>query len=273
MAIAFPNIDPIALDLGVVQIHWYALSYIASFLIGWQVAKYICRLDKDAYRPNSYDVDDFMTWAILSILLGGRIGYVLFYNLPHYLEDPMAALYLWQGGMSFHGALIGVVIACLSYAWIKKISLLRLGDLFAVSSSIGFFFGRIANFVNGELFGRPTDVPWAVVFPAGGDVPRHPSQLYEAILEGLVMFILLFLMARSERIRNIPGTIAATFMIFYGASRFMIEFVREPDPQLGLFFDAISMGQILCLPMISGGLILLFIARVVRRRELYDRTA
>jgi phosphatidylglycerol:prolipoprotein diacylglycerol transferase len=175
--------------------------------------------------------------------------------------------------MSFHGALIGVVIACFSYAWIKKVSLLRLADLFAVSAPIGFFLGRIANFINGELFGRPTDVPWGIVFPQGGDVPRHPSQLYEALLEGLVMVILLFLMARSERFRNIPGTISATFLMFYGASRFLIEYVREPDPQLGLFFNAISMGQILCLPMISGGLILLFIARVVRRRELYDRTA
>ncbi len=273
MALAFPDIDPIALSLGPVQIHWYALAYLVGFLLGWQVAKYICRLDKDAYRPNSYDVDDFMTWAILSILLGGRIGYVLFYNLPHYMDDPLSALKLWQGGMSFHGALIGVVIACFSYAWIKKVSLLRLADLFAVSAPIGFFLGRIANFINGELFGRPTDVPWGIVFPQGGDVPRHPSQLYEALLEGLVMFILLFLMARSERFRNIPGTISATFLMFYGASRFLIEYVREPDPQLGLFFNAISMGQILCLPMISGGLILLFIARVVRRRELYDRTA
>lgn len=273
MAIAFPNIDPVALQIGSVQIHWYALSYLVGFLLGWQVAKYICRLDKDAHRPNSYDVDDFMTWAILAILLGGRIGYVLFYNLPHYMADPMSALKLWQGGMSFHGALIGVVIVCFLYSWIKKVSLLRLADLFAVAAPIGFFLGRIANFVNGELYGRPTDQPWGVIFPNGGDVARHPSQLYEAVLEGLVMFVLLFLMSRSERFRNIPGTISAAFLIFYGVARFLVEYVREPDAQLGLFFGSISMGQILCLPMIGGGLILLFIARVVRRRELYDRTA
>lgn len=274
MALQFPQIDPVAVHLGPLEIHWYALAYIAGFLLGWRVARYICRLDKDAHRPNSYDIDDFMTWAILAILLGGRIGYIVFYNLPLYLDDPLEAFKLWNGGMSFHGALIGVVTVCLLYAGIKKVSLLRLTDLFSVAAPIGFFFGRIANFVNGELFGRPTDVSWGIVFPRGGPEPRHPSQLYEAALEGLVMFPLLFLLARSERVRNCPGIISAAFLIFYGCARFLVEFVREPDPQLGLFFDgAISMGQILCLPMIGGGLVLIAVARMLRRKEIYDWTA
>lgn len=266
MALQFPQIDPVAIHLGPLAIHWYALAYLAGFLCGWWIVKYICRLDNNVHRPNSEDMDDFMTYAILSILLGGRIGYILFYNLPHYIDNPLDIIKLWQGGMSFHGGLIGVVSVIIIYARIKKIELLRLADLFAVAAPVGFFFGRIANFINGELYGRVTDASWGMVFPKGGPEPRHPSQLYEATLEGLVMFIALFAMAHNPKIRNSPGLISAGFMGIYGVSRFLIEYVRQPDEQLGLFFGFISMGQLLCIPMFIVCAILIVYAN--RRKKL-----
>lgn len=273
MALTFPNIDPVAIHLGPLEIRWYALAYLSGFLIGWWIAKYICRLDNDKYRPNSTYIDDFMTWAILGIILGGRLGYILFYNLPHYMEYPLDVFKIWQGGMAFHGALIGVIVVIFAYALIQKISILRLADLFAVSAPIGFFFGRLANFINGELYGRATTVDWGMVFPRGGDVVRHPSQLYQAGLEGAALFIILFTMAHIYRIRNCPGLISAAFMFFYGAFRFVIEYFREPDAQLGLFFNAFSMGQMLCVPMMLGAIILVFIARYAQKRdELYGQT-
>lgn len=268
MALQFPNIDPVAIQIGPVAIHWYALAYLAGFLIGWWVAKYICRLDKDALRPNQDDIDDFMSWIILSVLLGGRLGYILFYNLPHYLDYPLDIFKLWQGGMSFHGALIGVITVLVLYSWKRSLPLLRLADLAAVAAPVGFFFGRIANFINGELFGRPTDAPWGMVFPHGGPEPRHASQLYEAALEGLLMFTVLFTLAHVKKIRHTPGLLSAGFMFIYGTSRFIIEYFREPDPQLGLFFDAISMGQILCLPMIFGAFLLIYVALRLKRRKI-----
>lgn len=254
MALQFPQIDPVAIHIGPLQIHWYALAYLAGFLIAWWVAKYVCRLDKDQLRPNQNDVDDYMTWVILGVLLGGRLGYILFYNFPHYMDYPLDALKIWQGGMSFHGALIGVISSLIGYSHFKKVPLLRLADLASVSSPVGFFFGRIANFVNGELYGRPTDVPWGVVFPRGGPEPRHASQLYEAVLEGLFMFTVLFTLAHFPKVRHRPGLLSAGFLFIYGSSRFIIEFFREPDVQLGLFFGEFSMGQLLCLPMILGGI-------------------
>lgn len=267
MALDFPNIDPVAIHLGPIAIHWYALAYLSGFLIGWWVAKYICRMDQNRFRPHEADIDDFMSWAILSILLGGRLGYILFYNLPHYIEYPLDVLKLWQGGMAFHGALIGVISVCIFYSWKKKVSLLRLADLFAVAAPVGFFFGRIANFINGELFGRPTDVAWGVIFPNGGPEPRHASQLYEAALEGAFMFAVLFALSHVSKIRNTPGLLSAGFLFIYGGSRFIIEFYRQPDPQLGLFFDTFSMGQLLCLPMILGGFVMIAVARIAKRKN------
>lgn len=270
MAIDFPNFDPVAIKIGPLAIHWYALAYLSGFLIGWWIAKYVCCMDQNKFRPNEDDVDDFMSWAILSILLGGRLGYILFYNLERYIEDPLAIFRLWEGGMAFHGALIGVVTVCLGYAIVKKISIFRLSDLFSVAAPVGFFFGRVANFVNGELFGRTTDVPWGVIFPRGGPEPRHASQLYEAALEGLVLFVILFAMAHVSKIRNTPGLISAAFLFFYGLFRFIIEYFREPDPQLGLFFDFISMGQILCLPMFIGSAIVLAISLHLKKKAVND---
>ena len=267
MAIPFPNIDPVAVHLGPLAIHWYALAYLAGILGGWKLAKHICRLDQNRFRPNEADVDDFMTWAVLGVILGGRIGYILFYNLPIYLDHPLDALKVWQGGMSWHGALIGVVTVIVSYSQLKKVSLFRLADLFSAGATIGFFFGRIANFVNGELYGRVTDAPWGTIFPRGGDLPRHPSQLYEATLEGFVLFLILVSMAHVSKIRNTPGMISAAFLFFYGCFRFIIEFFREPDAQLGFIIGHLSMGQLLCMPVILGGIFVFWLSQKLSRNN------
>lgn len=272
MAIAFPNIDPVAIHLGPLSIHWYALAYLAGILGGWWLAKRIVRLDNNKYRPNEADIDDFMTWAVLGVILGGRIGYILFYNFHVYLENPLEALKIWQGGMSWHGALIGVITVIIAYAKLKKVELFRLSDLFSVGATIGFFFGRITNFINGELFGRVTDASWGIVFPRGGELPRHPSQLYEAALEGLVLFIILVTMAHVAKIRNTPGLISAAFLFFYGAFRFIIEFFREPDAQLGFIIGELSMGQLLCIPVMAGGIVVFAIAKKLKNRHV-EQTA
>lgn len=257
MALEFPNIDPVAVTLGPLQIHWYALAYVVGFIVAWRLAIYICGLDKNPdQRPNKLDIDDYISWAIIGVLFGGRLGYVLFYNLPTYLDDPTAALKIWQGGMSFHGGVIGVITSLILYSKIKKIPLLRLADVAAAVTPIGFFLGRVANFINGELYGRVTDVSWGVVFPRGGDEPRHPSQLYEAVTEGILLFIILFALIHIKSIRARAGLVSAFFMIGYGVSRFGCEFFREPDIQLGFIIDQVTMGQILCVPMIVTGVVI-----------------
>jgi phosphatidylglycerol:prolipoprotein diacylglycerol transferase len=257
LAIAFPNIDPVAVQLGPIAIRWYALAYLVGFLAGW---RYCLRLARSNDRPpGPKDFDDFLTWAVIGVILGGRIGYVLFYNLPYYLESPGQALAVWHGGMSFHGGMLGVVVAILAFSARRGFSPLALGDLVAAAAPIGIFFGRVANFVNGELFGRPADLPWAVVFPRGGPDPRHPSQLYEAALEGLVLFLVLYALARSPGIRARPGTVAGVFFVGYGLARVAAEFFREPDPQLGYLLGiGITMGQVLSIPMVllGAGLVL-----------------
>ncbi|PZP55326.1 MAG: prolipoprotein diacylglyceryl transferase [Micavibrio aeruginosavorus] len=272
MSLSFPNIDPVAIHLGPLAIHWYALAYLAGILGGWFLAKHIARLDQNRYRPNEADIDDFMTWAVLGVILGGRIGYILFYNFHIYAEHPLEVLKIWQGGMSWHGALIGVITVIISYAKIKKVELFRLADLFAVGATIGFFFGRIANFVNGELFGRVTESPFGIIFPRGGELPRHPSQLYEAALEGLVLFIILVTMAHISKIRNTPGLISAAFLFCYGCFRFIIEFFREPDAQLGFIVGDLSMGQLLCMPVIAGGILVFIIAQKLKARHVQPAT-
>ena len=249
MAIVFPALDPVAVHLGPLAIRWYSLAYMAGFIGGWTYVRELVKR-QPLGRITLQQIDDFVVWVVLGVILGGRIGYVLFYNLPFYLSSPADAFKIWQGGMSFHGGLLGVVIAVITYALRQKIPVLRLGDLSAAGATIGLFFGRIANFINDELWGRPTDVAWGVIFPRGGPEPRHPSQLYEAFSEGLMLFLLLlFIMRRT----SLPGRYGATFGIFltyYGVSRFIIEFFREPDVQIGLYYNLISQGQILCLPMI-----------------------
>ena len=253
MAINFPALDPVALQLGPLAIRWYSLAYMAGFIGGWMYARDLVKR-QPLGRISLQQVDDFIVWIVMGVILGGRIGYVLFYNLPFYMSSPADAFKIWEGGMSFHGGLLGVVIAVVAYALKQKIPVLRLGDLSAAGATIGLFFGRIANFINDELWGRPTDVAWGVIFPKGGAEPRHPSQLYEAASEGLILFLLLLFLMRRTSLPGRYGAIFGVFLTYYGVSRFIIEFFREPDVQIGLYYDLISQGQILCVPMIVIGL-------------------
>ena len=259
--IDFPEIDPIAIHFtDGFGIRWYALAYLAGICGGWFYASYLSDLDKDR-RPNRADIENILPWLIFGIILGGRLGYVLFYNFMEYMSHPLSILFVWEGGMSFHGGILGVITALFIYTRKEKISALFLGDILAAVAPIGLFFGRIANFVNGELFGRVTDVPWAVNFPYGGGVPRHPSQIYEAVLEGLLLFILMFLLARRSDIRRAKGFLSGVFISGYGLSRFIVEFFREPDVQIGYILRYFSLGQLLSLPMIIAGIYLIYYAR------------
>ena len=255
----FPAIDPVALQIGPVGIRWYALAYIAGILIGWWYVRRIVSIDRlwgRVARPSAIDLDDFVLWATLGIVLGGRIGYVLFYNFDHYLAHPDEIFKLWTGGMAFHGGFMGVVVAMALFTRRRAFSLLTLFDVIAAQTPIGLFFGRLANFVNGELWGRAADVPWAMVFPHGGPMARHPSQLYEAALEGIVLFAVLGHLVFRSRILERPGVLAGLFAAGYGTARFIVEFFREPDAQLGYLAGGITMGQVLSLPMILAGVAL-----------------
>jgi len=254
LAVPFPMIDPVAIEVGPLVIRWYALAYIAGLLLGWQYVRLLGRRPPAGIPGPA--VDDFLVWATLGVVLGGRIGYVLFYNLPYYLAHPAEVFMVWQGGMAFHGGLLGVVLALLLFCWRRGINPLVMGDVVACAAPIGLFFGRIANFINAELYGRPDpDLPWAMVFPSDPlALPRHPSQLYEAALEGAVLFIVVGLLWRVWAVRGRPGALVGVFLTGYGLARALVEFVREPDPQLGYLFGVITMGQVLSLPMILAGL-------------------
>ncbi len=263
-------LDPIAFKIWILPIRWYALAYLAGFILGW---RYALRLAQTGLaKPTAEDMDEFLTWAVLGTILGGRIGYVLFYQPQYFVENPFQILKIWLGGMSFHGGLIGVITAMVLFARRRQIALLAVADIIATVAPIGLFFGRIANFVNQELYGRVTDLPWGIVFPIAGEEPRHPSQLYESFLEGAVLFMILTTLARRPEIRGRPGTLSGIFLIGYGLARFAVEFVRQPDIQFvndtqvieGSVLLGATMGQVLSLPMILLGLGLVVIAR--RRR-------
>lgn len=262
--LAFPHIDPVLIEIGPLAIRWYALAYVAGIFIGWWLLK---RLSDKSTPPllNQKALDDIMLYAIFGIILGGRLGYVLFYNLPFYLEHPMMALQIWKGGMSFHGGLLGMILAMLLFCRRFEIPFLKLTDLLAVCAPIGLFFGRIANFINGELWGRASDVPWAMVFPTGGAVPRHPSQLYEAALEGALLFIIMLSLVSLTRAREKTGMLSGLFLLGYGAARAFVEQFREPDEQVGFLWQGVTMGQLLSTPMIVGGLFLVLYA--LRKRH------
>lgn len=255
----FPAIDPVAIAIGPLAIRWYALAYIAGILLGWWYIQWLNRRHAVMART---DVGDFVVWTTLGVILGGRLGYVLFYKPGYYLDNPLEILFVWQGGMSFHGGLLGVATAVVIFAQRRRIKLVSLADLVACGAPIGLFFGRIANFINGELYGRVSDVPWAMVFPHGGPEPRHPSQLYEAAQEGLLLFIVLLILARFTRAHAHPGLLAGVFLIGYGAARSYGEFFREPDAFLGYLAGGLTMGQVLSLPMIVLGLALVVVASV-----------
>jgi len=257
LTIAFPVFDPIAIAIGPIAIRWYALAYIGGIVLGWLYARKIIRSERlwGGKAPFTVlDFDDFILWVTLGIILGGRTGYVLFYNLGFFTQHPTEIFKLWTGGMSFHGGFMGCVIAVLLFGWKRKISVLSLGDVTCAVGPIGLLLGRVANFINSELWGRPADasVPWAMVFPNGGPLPRHPSQLYEAGLEGIVLFILLALLIRGGALKR-PGLIIGAFAVLYGMARITSEFFREPDPQLGFLWGELTMGMILSVPMIIAG--------------------
>ncbi len=288
MTIPFPNIDPVLVHLGPLAIRWYALAYIAGLLLGWWL---IVRMlhQKELWKNAPFngkppatddDIGDLVVWATFGTILGGRLGWDLIYGtilcsvspgadychgLPMaFLTNPVKLIAAWEGGMSFHGAAIGVIIAIILFTRRRHLALLPIGDLVCAVQPIGQFFGRIANFINGELWGKPSDVPWAMVFPRGGDVPRHPSQLYEAGLEGILLFVILQVGIRVFRWQDRPGLTSGVFLIGYGVLRFVVEFFREPDAP---FLAGISMGQFLSILFIIGGGVVMWIALKTPKAE------
>jgi phosphatidylglycerol:prolipoprotein diacylglycerol transferase len=262
-AIPFPVIDPVLISIGPIAIRWYALAYVFSIIIGWRYTRALAAQKLSPLTPGM--LDDFVTWAVLGIVLGGRIGYVVFYNADYYLQHPGEALQLWHGGMSFHGGLIGVITAMALFVRKRGIRFFHLTDAIAAATPIGLFFGRLANFINGELFGRETDLPWGMVFPGGGPNPRHPSQLYEAILEGLILFIVLAVVAWRYKGLARPGLLSGVFLVGYGLCRIIVEFVREPDQQVGFLLGGATMGQLLSLPMLAFGIAFIWVSRRAKR--------
>ena len=251
--IVHPQFNPIAVQLGPLAIHWYGLMYLAGFMAFlWLGRKRITALNHP--QINGKLLDDLLFYGVLGVILGGRLGYVFFYKAPYYLGHPLEILAVWQGGMSFHGGFLGVLVAMAWLAHKQHLRWLQVTDFIAPLVPPGLAFGRLGNFINGELWGRPTDVPWAMVFPQADNLPRHPSQLYQFALEGVVLFILLWLYARKPR----PvGAVSGLFLIGYGSFRFLAEFAREPDDFLGLLSLGMSMGQWLSLPMVIAGILLM----------------
>jgi phosphatidylglycerol---prolipoprotein diacylglyceryl transferase len=261
LTIAFPVFDPVAISLGPIAIRWYALAYIGGIVLGWIYARALIKNERLWGGPapiSLLQMDDFILWVTIGIIVGGRSGYVLFYNLPFFAQNPAAILKLWEGGMSFHGGFLGCVAAVMLFARRNKISILSLGDITTAVGPIGLFLGRLANFINSELWGRVADpsLPWAIVFPNGGPLPRHPSQLYEAFLEGILLFTVLAVMIRMGALKR-PGLILGSFITIYALARITGEMFREPDPQLGFLWGGLTMGMLLSVPMIFAGIVLI----------------
>ena len=257
----FPAFDPVIVQIGPFGIRWYALAYIVGLLLGWRLMRRL--VQQTPVVATALQVDDFLTWATLGVVLGGRLGYVLFYQPSVYLAHPEQIFEVWHGGMSFHGGAIGVAVAITWFCLRNGINLLAFADRVAVCVPIGLGLGRIANFINGELWGRPAPdwLPWAMIFPTGGPIARHPSQIYEALLEGLVLFGVLFTLSRWQAIRARAGMLTGVFVLGYGIARITGEFFREPDAFLGFLPFGATMGQVLCLPMLALGLWLILRAR------------
>ena len=266
LLIPYPEIDPVLIQLGPFAIRWYALAYIAGLVLGWRIMRRVCAQPPALLSPEK--IDDFLLWAALGVIIGGRLGYVLFYKPLTFLSHPLSILTLWEGGMSFHGGLLGVIVAILAFALKNGVRPFMLSDLVAIVTPIGLFFGRLANFINGELWGRPSDVAWAMIFPRGGPMPRHPSQLYQATFEGVLLFALVFAVWRLTDGRRRPGLLTGVFCLGYGLARIVGETFREPDSFLGFILgsDWLTMGMVLSVPVLlfGGGLI----ARAYRRPAL-----
>lgn len=264
LALPFPMIDPVAIEVGPLVVRWYSLAYLAGIFIGWLYLKrLVARRDlwPGGVPLSRDDAEDVLVWAAFGIILGGRIGYVLFYDPARFLAEPLSVLALWQGGMSFHGGFAGTILAIVIFAKRRKVPVLSIGDLVAAATPFGLFFGRLANFVNGELYGRATDVPWAFVFPGAGPDPRHPSQLYEAALEGVALFLILRIATHRYGALGRPGTVTGLFFIFYGLFRTAVELVRMPDAHIGFLAGGLTMGMVLSLPMVPVGIAFVAMAR------------
>jgi phosphatidylglycerol:prolipoprotein diacylglycerol transferase len=266
--VPFPNIDPVLLQIGPLAIRWYALAYVAGILLGWRYTVALTRNLKiwrgAAPAANEKQVDDLVLWLTLGIIVGGRLGYVLFYKPALFWTDPVEIVRTWNGGMSFHGGLIGVTLALAGFAIANRIDLLRLADLTAPCVPIGLFFGRVANFINGELWGRPTTLPWGMVFPRAGEEPRHPSQLYQAALEGVALFLVLRWATHGARLLPRKGAVTGIFLCCYGLFRILLENVREPDRDMPAFPFGLTMGIMLSVPMLLVGLGLILYSRTPR---------
>jgi phosphatidylglycerol:prolipoprotein diacylglycerol transferase len=264
----FPEINPVAFSLGPLAVHWYGLAYVAGIMLGWLYARKLtanASLWPNGQAPmTAVHLDDFLVWIAAGVVLGGRIGYILFYDLGPILENPIRAIEIWNGGMSFHGGFLGATIAMIVFARRHAIPVWSMFDIVAAVVPFGLLFGRIANFVNGELWGRLSDAPWAVVFPTGGPFARHPSQLYEAGLEGVILLLVLALLIYRFKALRVPGTICGAFVLGYGLCRIFVEFFREPDVQLGYLLGTnwLTMGMVLSLPMVAVGIWAITRARV-----------
>jgi phosphatidylglycerol:prolipoprotein diacylglycerol transferase len=264
LAVPYPVIDPVLVEIGPIAIRWYALAYLFGLILGWRYGRWLAKQPPRLISPG--DVDDFLTWATLGVIIGGRLGYVLFYRPGYYLENPLAALQVWQGGMSFHGGLLGVILAGWIFCRRRRLPKAVFADILCCAAPIGLCLGRIANFINGELAGRVTTVPWAMVFPGYGPLPRHPSQIYQAALEGAALFLILVLLRHWTSAPLRPGLLAGAFACGYGVFRAIAELFREPDAHLGFLALGTTMGQLLSFPMVVLGLVL--IVRALRRPPL-----
>jgi phosphatidylglycerol:prolipoprotein diacylglycerol transferase len=255
------NFDPVFIDFGIFQIRWYSLSYIFGIIFGWLYAIQIIKKmpkNNDQVKLEIAQFGDLIFYIILGIIIGGRLGYIFFYNFDFYSQNVFEMFKIWNGGMSFHGGLVGLVIATFIFSKISKTSFFHFTDLIACVAPIGIFLGRVANFINGELYGKTSTLPWAIIFPEGGNVPRHPSQIYEAILEGLILFLIIRFFAIKKRLLLKRGQISATFLILYSIFRIFSESFRMPDEQVGYFFNYFSMGVLLSIVTLLAGFLIVF---------------
>jgi phosphatidylglycerol:prolipoprotein diacylglycerol transferase len=257
----FPQFDPVLVAVGPIAIRWYALAYISALVVGWRLVRRW--VSWGPVVATAEQADDFLTWATLGVVLGGRLGYVLFYQPGFFVANPLQIFALWQGGMSFHGGMLGVALAIVLFCRHQRIPMLGFADRIAMAAPIGLGLGRVANFINGELWGReaPDTLPWAMIFPNGGPIPRHPSQIYQALMEGVILFAIMLLCGRSEAIRSRFGALTGIFLTGYAIARIIGEFFRQPDPFLGFLFAGATMGQLLSVPMLIAGIVLIIRAQ------------
>lgn len=271
VTIPFPHISPEILRIGPVAIRWYGVMYLVGYVVGYRLSR--ARMGRGLVAMNEDDLDAWIVYLMLGMLLGARLVYAIVYQPGHYLDDPLEFFRFWHGGLSFHGAVFGMTAACVVFARARRVPFWQVADTLAFAGTPGLFFGRLGNFINGELYGRPTSLPWAVVFPSDPlQAPRHPSQLYEAVAEGIALFLLLMAIERWALRRSWyrPGLLAAVFLAGYGVLRFLIEFTRQPDAQLGFALGSLSMGQLLCAVMIVAGAV---IGTFVYRRGVLPPTS